>query len=197
MVSNSLNPHHGHACSAKLAAIWKFNFGATFFSAGLAKSIMLLMVGVLLLSPLSLHAASIDETAAYQTDLPKAIHPSANAPLSFIAELQAGNAVVRWQVPETESGWFYEIYRSPDCSWENAVAVDAPIFSSTESITTTVSYSVVDAYSIASSSGAVGVTCNYWLLGTDSDGNAQIFEVAMLQGIKRFFLPIVLTGALN
>jgi hypothetical protein len=99
-------------------------------------------------------------------------------------------------VPEAESSWSYAIYRSTDCSWESAVVVNGPLFASTESISRTVSYSIVDPISTAANAAASAdssalVACNYWLLGADSGGAAQIFDAATLQGVQRIFLPLV------
>jgi hypothetical protein len=153
--------------------------------------VLLLLLGNLLMFPPALRAAPL-----LQADPPKVINPAARLPLTFMAELQLDGVVVRWQVPEAESSWLYAIYRSTDCSWESAVVVNGPLFASTESISRTVSYSIVDPISTAANAAANAdssalVTCNYWLLGADSGGAAQIFDAATLQGVQRIFLPLV------
>ncbi len=174
MVSNSLNLLHRHICCVHITA-------QCFF--------VMLFVGLLFL-PSPLYAAS-----SAQITPPKVIKPAARPPLTFKAELYADGAIVRWQVPEVESNWFYELYRSSDCSWENAEAVNGPIFASTESTTAVVSYSLIDASLSASGNPSAGFTCNYWLLGADAEGDTQIFDAATLQGIQRIFLPVIMAGS--
>ncbi len=175
MFSNSLILHRCCSCCRRLCTSF----------------LLLLLLGNLLALPAPLRAASV-----LQADPPKVINPAARPPLTFMAELQPDGAVVRWQVPEAESSWFYEIYRSTDCSWESAVVISGPLFASTESISRTVSYSIVDTVSVGADAAATAdssalVACNYWLLGTDHDGAAQIFDAATLQGVQRIFLPLV------
>lgn len=171
MARNALNLHRRHVC---------------YVHTTLRALLLLLCVGALLLLPVPLHAASTKQTTP-----PKVIHPSARPPLTFEAELQTDDAIVRWQVPEAESIWSYEIYRSNDCSWESAVPLDAPIFASVNSTTTVVSYSVIDVHVM---DGTVSNICNYWLLGADREGDVQVFDAATLQGVQRLFLPVIMAS---
>jgi hypothetical protein len=153
--------------------------------------VLLFLLGNLLALPAPLRAAPV-----LQADPPKVINPAARSPLTFMAEVQSDGVVVHWQVPEAESSWSYAIYRSTDCSWESAVVVNGPLFASTESISRTVSYSIIDPISTeadaaTSANSSALVACNYWLLGADSGGAAQIFDAATLQGVQRIFLPLV------
>ena len=175
MVSNSLNLRHLHVCCVHTTV----------------QCLLTILLSGLLFLPAPLHAAP-----SGQMTPPKVIEPSARPPLTFSAELYAGGAIVRWQVPEVESTWFYELYRSSDCSWEQAEVVNAPIFASAESTTAVVSYSMIDESIIASGNRRAGFTCNYWLLGVDSQGDAKIFDAAMLEGVQRIFLPVIVAGNL-
>ncbi len=173
MVSNSLNRRHPHVCWVQKTI----------------QGLLVLLLWALLFLPTPLHAAPRGQMTP-----PKVIEPSARPPLTFRAEVYADGAIVRWQVSEVESAWFYELYRSSDCSWEDAEVVNAPIFASTESTTTVVSYSMIDIPIMAGDNSSAGFACNYWLLGADTDGDAQIFDAATLQGIQRIFLPVIMAG---
>jgi hypothetical protein len=127
--------------------------------------------------------------AAQENEQPIEINPAARVALTFAAAAQTDGVTVSWQVPEAEGGWFYTVYRSTDCEWNSAVAVDAPIFASTESISRTISYSLTDRFGSVDSAAPVVATCNYWLVGADGAGDVQIYDSTTLSGIEHIFLP--------
>lgn len=106
-------------------------------------------------------------------------------PLNLRATRQADGIVIEWQTPLSSASSAFSVYYSQDGQWENAALVTAPLFSSVNSESALVSYSLLDENVTAPP------TCAYWVLGTEDGGIQHAFGPISVQERFGLYLPIV------
>ncbi|MEZ4863349.1 MAG: hypothetical protein R3C14_18675 [Caldilineaceae bacterium] len=103
--------------------------------------------------------------------------------LQFVAVLVTEGAKIEWQASGAAFAWNFTLYRGATCEFAGAAEVLAPIFSSVNTESNTVYYSLEDT------EGNVLGACNYWLQSTAADGTQKLFGPYTLEGKTVLYLP--------
>lgn len=105
--------------------------------------------------------------------------------VSFRAVQDAAGVQLEWQTPIAQSWSTFAVYFSQDCQWESAILLTAPLFSSVDSETEVVTYSLLDENSTSPP------PCSYWVVGTEVSGAHHTFGPVSVQGLYAIYLPVV------
>jgi hypothetical protein len=98
---------------------------------------------------------------------------------------EAAGIHVEWQMPVTQSWSGFTVYHSQDCQWKSAAVVTAPVFSSVDSETNWITYTLLDE------NPTNQAHCSYWVVGTKESGSQHTFGPVSVQRAYGLYLPVV------